>query len=92
MPESVVGALTDAYGEDGYAQGMASLGNVIAAANAAVTAKQQWQQVSADYDNRSVTSPVSGRFPAAVSASLNMLNIFRNISDADTSCEELAES
>ena len=51
MPESVVGALTDAYGEDGYAQGMASLGNVIAAANAAVTAKQQWQQVSADYDN-----------------------------------------
>lgn len=73
MPESVAGALTDAYGEDGYAQGMASLGNVIAAANAAVTAKQQWQQVSADYDNAvSAMYGLSGLM-SAVSASISNL-------------------
>lgn len=51
LPEEVICALLEAYGEDGYAGGMAALRNVIAAANAAVSAKGQWQQIQPDYDN-----------------------------------------
>ena len=73
MPESVVQAFTEAYGADGYARWLSAIGNVTAAANAAVEAKAQWQQVSADYDYAVQTMNDLAAYMSGVSASVRML-------------------
>ena len=73
MPESVVSAFTEAYGEDGYAQWLAAIGNVTAAADAAVSAKSQWQQVSEDYDYAVQTMNDLAAYMSSVSESVRTL-------------------
>ena len=73
MPESVVSAFTEAYGEDGYAQWLAAIGNVTAAADAAVSAKSQWQQVSEDYDCAVQTLNELAAYMSSVSESVRTL-------------------
>ena len=73
MPESVVQAFTEAYGADGYARWLSAIGNVTAAANAAVEAKAQWQQVSADYDYAVQTMNDLAAYMSGVSESVRTL-------------------
>ena len=73
MPESVVSAFTEAYGEDGYAKWLAAIGNVTAAADAAVSAKSQWQQVSEDYDCAVRTMSELAAYMSSVSESVRTL-------------------
>lgn len=73
MPESVVSAFTEAYGEDGYARWLAAIGNVTAAADAAVSAKSQWQQVSEDYDCAVQTMNELAAYMSSVSESVRTL-------------------
>lgn len=73
MPESVVSAFTEAYGEDGYAQWLAAIGNVTAAADAAVSAKSQWQQVSEDYDYAVQTMNELAAYMSSMSESVRTL-------------------
>ena len=73
MPESVVSAFTEAYGEDGYTRWLAAIGNVTAAADAAVSAKSQWQQVSEDYDYAVQTMNELAAYMSSVSESVRTL-------------------
>ena len=73
MPESVVSAFTEAYGEDGYARWLAAIGNVTAAADAAVSAKSQWQQMSEDYDCAVQTMNELAAYMSSVSESVRTL-------------------
>lgn len=73
MPESVVQAFTEAYGADGYARWLSAIGNVTAAANAAVEAKAQWQQVSEDYDYAVQTMNELAAYMSSVSESVRTL-------------------
>ena len=73
MPEDVVSAFTEAYGEDGYAQWLAAISSVTAASDAAVSAKSQWQQVSEDYDYAVQTMTDLSSYMSSVSESVRTL-------------------